>query len=154
MAVSAKRPFWMHQIVEYILGGALVASGLQSPTPLVPSVVGGIVVLHAAITIGPLGAFRFITRRVHRVIDVAVIAVELLAGVQPWISLQSGTRIIVVGIAFVHFFIWWQTSFAERTKSPPVSAEGGRSTEVGRIAGRLVGNGVNAVRRQRGDRSS
>jgi hypothetical protein len=149
--MSAKRPFWMHQLVEYILGGTLVASGLQSPTPLVPSTAGGIVMLHAAITIGPLGAFRVITRRAHRVIDVAVITGELLAAVQPWFKLESATRMVVVAIAVVHLFVWWKSSFAERAKTPRVSAEGGRSTEVGRIAGRLVGNGVNAVRRQRGD---
>ena len=61
MAMPTKRPFWMHQIVEYILGGALVASGLQSPTPAVPSVLGGIVMLHAAITMGPVGAFRVLS---------------------------------------------------------------------------------------------
>lgn len=151
MAVTAKRPFWMHQLVEYILGGALIASGLQSPTPLVPSIVGAVVMLHSAITIGPLGAFRLITRRVHRTVDVAVLAVEVLAVVEPWIDLDSATRIIVACIAFVHVFVWWQTNYAQRTKPLNVSGEGGRSTEVGRIAGRLVGNGVNAVRRQRGD---
>ena len=150
MSLPAKRPFWMHQLVEYILGGALVASGLQSSTPLVPAVLGGIVMVHSAITIGPLGAFRVIRRRMHRVIDPVVLAAEFAAGVQPWINLESGTRIIIVGIAFVHLFVWWQTSYAERVKSAKVSAEGGRSNEVGRIAGRLVGNGVNAVRRQRG----
>jgi hypothetical protein len=141
----------MHQLVEYILGGALVASGLQSPTPLVPSVAGGIVMLNAAITIGPLGAFRVISRRVHRVNDVVVIAVELLAVVQPWVNLDSATRIIIISIASVHLFVWWQTNFVQRTKADRVSPEGGRSTEVGRIAGRLVGNGVNAVRRRRDD---
>lgn len=151
MAATSKRPFWMHQVVEYILGGAMVASGLQSPTPVVPSVVGAVIMLHAAITIGPVGAFRVIDRRVHRVLDVLVIAVEVLGAVQPWIHLDGGTRIVVVGIAFVHLFVWWQTSYAMRTKSPSVSTEGGRSTEIGRIAGRLVGNGVNAVRRPRGD---
>jgi hypothetical protein len=150
MALPSKRPFWMHQLVEYILGGALVASGLQSPTPAVPSVLGGIVMLHAALTVGPAGAFRVLKRRLHQVIDVLVIAVELVAGVQPWIDLASATRIIIVGIALVHLFVWWQTNFAERVKTLSVSTEGGRSTEVGRIAGRLVGNGVNAVRRQRG----
>ena len=147
--MPSKRPFWMHQLVEYILGGALVAAGLQSPTPLVPSVLGGLVMLNAAITVGPVGAFRLIRRRLHRLIDVVVIAAELTAGVQPWINLESGTRIIVVGIALVHVFVWWQTNYAERVKLLSVSPEGGRSTEVGRIAGRLVGNGVNAVRRQR-----
>ncbi len=150
MALPPKRPFWMHQIVEYVLGGALVASGLQSPTPAVPSVLGGIVILHAAITVGPAGAFRVLKRRLHQMIDVLVIILELVAGVQPWIDLASATRIIIIGIALVHLFVWWQTNFAERVKTLVVSTEGGRSTEVGRLAGRLVGNGVNAVRRQRG----
>ena len=150
MAVTSKRPFWMHQVVEYILGGAMVASGLQSPTPVVPSVVGAVIMLHAAITIGPLGAFRVINRAVHRVVDVVVIAVEVLAAVQPWISLESATRMIMIGIALVHLFVW-NSSFATRTKASPISAKGGRSTEIGRIAGRLVGNGVNVVRRPRGD---
>lgn len=151
MAIS-KRPFWMHQIVEYILGAALVASGLRSPTPVVPSVLGAVVMLHAAITIGPVGAFRVLHRRVHQVVDVVVLAAEVTAGVQPWIDLESSTRIIILGIAAVHLFVWWQTSFAERPKNRILAAEGDRSTELGRVAGRLVGNGVNAIRRQRDDR--
>lgn len=151
MASTGKRPFWMHQLVEYVLGGSLLASGLHSANPVVSSVVGAVVMLHAAMTIGPLGAFRVLSRGAHRMVDVGVIAVEILTAVQPWIDLDSGTRVIVGCIAFVHTFVWWQTSYAERVKGPRVSTEGGRSTEVGRIAGRLVGNGVNAVRRQRGD---
>ncbi|MEY2582580.1 MAG: hypothetical protein QOE09_2429 [Ilumatobacteraceae bacterium] len=152
MAATTKRPFWMHQVVEYILGGAMIATGLQSPTPLVPSLVGAVIMLHSAITIGPVGAFRVVTRRVHRVVDVVVIAIEVLAALQPWIHLESGSRIIMVGIALVHLFVWWNSSYATRVKSPAGSAGGGRSTEIGRIAGRLVGNGVNAVRRPRSDR--
>jgi hypothetical protein len=151
MAATNKRPFWMHQVVEYILGGAMIATGLQSPTPLLPSVVGALIMIHSAITVGPVGAFRVISRRVHRVVDVLVISSEVAAAVQPWIHLESGTRIIMIGIALVHLFVWWNSSFATRVKSSAVSAEGGRSTEIGRIAGRLVGNGVNAVRRPRSD---
>jgi hypothetical protein len=141
----------MHQLVEYILGGSLVAAGLQSPTPVVPSVLGGIVMVHSAMTVGPLGAFRVLRRGVHRYVDIVVMILEVAAGLQPWIELDPATRALVVGIAFVHLFVWWNTNYTMRVKSPRVSAEGGRSTEVGRIAGRLVGNGVNAVRRQRGD---
>ncbi len=155
MAGSMKRPFWTHQLVEYILGGALVASGLQSPTPVVPSVLGGLIVLHAAVTVGPIGAFRVISRSVHRVVDLVLIALQVVGGVQPWIAVEAGARIVVLGIAAAHLFVWWQSNFAERAKrGVAVSAEGGRSTEVGRIAGRLVGNGVNAVRKRRGDSSS
>ena len=151
MALSSKRPFWMHQLVEYILGGSMVAAGLQSPTPVVPAVIGVVIMLHAAVTVAPLGAFRVISRKVHRVVDIAVIGVEIGAGAQPWLNLDSATRFLMIGIAVVHLFVWWNTNFAMRVKSPSVSAEGGRSTEIGRIAGRLVGNGVNAVRRPRGD---
>lgn len=148
---TAKRPFWMHQLVEYILGASMVASGLHSPTPAVPAILGTFIMLHAAITTAPLGAFRVINRTVHRVLDVVLIAVEILAGAQPWIHLDSATRMIVIGIAVVQLFVWFNTNFAMRVKAPGVSAEGGRSTQVGRIAGRLVGNGVNAVRRPRGE---
>jgi hypothetical protein len=151
MAGMAKRPFWMHQVVEYILGGAMIAAGLQSPTPLVPSVVGGVIMLNSAITSGPVSAFRVLDRRVHRVIDIVVIAFEVFAALQPWVDLDTGTRGIVLIIAFVHLFVWWNTNYAMRVKRSAIPGEGGRSGEIGRFAGRLVGNGVNAVRRPRGD---
>ena len=93
MAVTSKRPFWMHQLVEYILGGSMIAAGLHSPTPRYPPSIGVIVMLHAAITVAPLGAFRVISRKVHRFVDIAVIGFEVVAGVQPWIDLDSGTPV-------------------------------------------------------------
>ena len=151
MADVGKRPFWAHQLVEYILGGALVAMGLQSPTPVVPAVVGGLVMGHAAITKGPLAAFRVLGRKVHRVIDPVIIAVEFAGGLQPTIEVEPSTRLVVVGVALVHPFVWWQTSFAEK---PPraqrvasTATPGDRSTEIGRSIGRAAGVGVSAVRR-------
>lgn len=176
---DGKRPFWMHQLVEYILGGALVASGLQSPTPLVPAVLGGVIMLHAAITKGALAAFRVIDRRLHRVLDPFVIALCMVGGLQPWVSVESSTRAIVIGIAVVHLVVYFGSSFTERTKTPKTpkaaggastttassgtapaggaaasaaaasSADGDRSTDLGRTAGRVVGAGVNAVRKMR-----
>ena len=147
---TSKRPFWMHQLVEYILGGVLVAMGLQSPTPVVPAVMGGVVMLHAAVTHGPLSAFKVIGRRTHRVIDLVVIALELVAAGQPWISVESTTRGTMVVIALVHAFVWWQTSYAVKVKAskgPRFAPDADRSTEIGRSAGRVVGKGVNAAKR-------
>jgi len=162
---DGKRPFWMHQLVEYILGGALVASGLQSPTPLVPAVLGGVIMMHAAITKGALAAFRVIDRRVHRVLDPFVIGLCVVGALQPWLSVESSTRAIVLGIAVVHLVVFFGSSFTEKTKSPKSAAKpaGGsgaagasapppgadRSTDMGRTAGRVVGAGVNAVRKMR-----
>lgn len=162
MADAGKRPFWMHQLVEYILGGALVASGLQSPQPLVPSVLGGIVLLHAAVTRGALAAFRLIDRKLHRLLDPLVIGLEIVGAVQPWISIDNSSRFVIAGIAAVHSVVWLGSSFTEKAKKPKAATgssaaaapAGDRSAELGRSAGRLVGNGVQAVRKAKARRSN
>lgn len=157
-----KRPFWLHQAVEYLLGAVLVAVGLQSPTPAVPAVVGGVVMVHAAVTRGPLSAFRLIHRGTHRVVDVGVVALEVLAAAQPWISIEGGTRVVMAAITAVHGFVWWQTSYAERptkqqraaTRAAQAASGVDRSTDIGRTAGRAVGQSVKAVRRMAAKRAS
>ena len=124
MADSGKRPFWMHQLVEYILGVALLASGMQSPQPIVPSLLGGIIIMHAAITRGSLAAFRVIDRRLHRVLDPFIIGLQFFAAVQPWVSVDNGTRAIIAAIAVVHAVVWVGSSYTEKQKVPKVAAEG------------------------------
>jgi hypothetical protein len=148
--VTGKRPFWMHQIAEYVLGGVLVAQGLQSPTPAMPAVAGALIMMNAAIVRGPLAAFRVVGRRTHRLLDVVVFAAVFVAAVQPVVHIEAASRLVMAAIACVMAFIWWQTSFVEKAqRRAAISADGGRSTEVGRLAGRAVGDGVNMVRRLR-----
>ena len=146
------RPFWLHQLVEYIIGLILVATGLQGPEPLVPAVVGGVVLLNAAVAIGPLGAFRLVGRRLHRVVDLVVIAFVVAASVQPWVDVDVGTRAIMIGIAFVYAFVWFYSDFAEkqaRKQRRAAAATGDRGEDLGRTAGRLAGNAVTAWRRRK-----
>jgi hypothetical protein len=146
------RPFWLHQLVEYIIGLILVATGLQGPEPLVPAVVGGVVVLNAAVAIGPMGAFRLVGRRLHRVVDLFVIAFVVVAAVQPWVDVDVGTRAIMVAIAFVYGFVWFYSDFAEkqaRQQRRAAAATGDRGEDLGRTAGRLAGNAVTAWRRRK-----
>ena len=157
---AGKRPFWAHQLVEYILGGALVASGLQSPLPIVPAVVGGFILLYAAATRGALAAFRLIDRRVHRIADPALVVMQVAAALQPWVSVDNGTRIIMIGIAVVHLVVWLGSSFAEKEKrttagrKTPADPSVDRSTELGRSAGRLAAKGVRAIRTAKANRSA
>lgn len=173
MADSAKRPFWMHQLVEYILGVALLASGMQSPQPIVPSLLGGIIIMHAAITRGSLAAFRLIDRKLHRVLDPFIIGLQFFAAVQPWVSVDNSTRAIIAAIAVVHLVVWVGSSYTEKVKAPKAAARTttsatssatttasvgagaapDMSTRVGQTAGRLVGGGVKALRRARDKRS-
>ncbi len=89
------RPFWMHQVVEYIIGAVFVSAGFGSPTPAVPAVLGAIVMLNAAIAIGPAAAFRLVHRRVHRILDLVVIGLVAVAVVQPWIEIDGNARLLI-----------------------------------------------------------
>lgn len=162
---GAKRPFWMHQLVEYILGGGLVAIGTQSLTPIVPSALGALLLVYAACTKSPVAAFRLLSRRVHRFVDPLMIAVLVFGAVQPWVEVDAASQVAIGGVAFVYLVVWIQSSYAERvprseraasraSSSGPTavgSATAGaagadRSTEMGRSMGRLVGRGVAAAR--------
>jgi hypothetical protein len=139
----------MHQLVEYILGAALVGSGLQSRMPAVPAALGGLVLLNAALTKGALGAFRAYGRRVHRLLDPLVVLVCVVGALQPWINVDNSARAIILAITAVHLVVFLGSSFAERAPkgSRPDAAAGDRSTEIGKTAGRVVGSGVKTARR-------
>lgn len=151
----------MHQLVEYILGGVLVAQGLQSPAPVLPSAAGLLVLLNASsVRGGALSAFRLVSRSVHRLLDLVVIGLIVVAAAQPWIRVDAGARVVLLGIAAVMAFVWWQSSFAEKTArrarasaaTAAAGGEGDRSVEIGRRAGRLVGDGINLAKRSAANR--
>jgi O-antigen ligase len=146
-----KRPFWMHQLAEYVLGAVLVAQGLQSITPAMPSVAGGLIMANAAIVRGPLAAFRGISRPVHRVLDGVVVLAVIALAVQPWVSVEATTRLTMAVIAGIMGFIAWQTNYTEKVRSArsPITPADGRGAEIGRMAGRFVGDGVNVAKRLR-----
>jgi uncharacterized membrane protein YhaH (DUF805 family) len=157
---AAKRPFWMHQLVEYILGAGLVAVGTQSLTPGVPAGLGALMLVYAACTKSPVAAFPLLSRRVHRYADPLLIAVLAFGAAQPWIEVDVTSQLAIGGVAFVYLVVWIQSSYAERqpragrntpAASPSSSATTAasaddRSTAMGRSMGRLVGRGINAAR--------
>ena len=112
----AKRPFWIHQFIEYVIGFALIAFGFQDTHPVVPAVVGVVVVVNAAVVHGPFGAFRLINRTVHRWVDVLVMAFLVLAAVQPWVTVRNDSRFVMVAIAIVWVVVWLGSSFHEKPK--------------------------------------
>jgi hypothetical protein len=148
-----QRPFWMHQIVEYILGIALVMTAVQQPDPTVPALMGLVILLNASIAIGPAGAFRLVPRRLHKHLDLVVMAMLLIAAVQPWVSIDSSGRIVMFGICIVMFFIWFHSDFTERADrsaakaARKAAATPADSEQIGKTAGRYVGHGVNSFKR-------
>lgn len=146
----ARRPFWIHQAVEYLLGIVLVMQGLQMPEPALPAIAGVVVLINAATAVGPLSAFRLQPRRIHRIVDLVVIALLVAGAVQPWLGSDPATRGLLLIVAGVLAVVWWYTDFAERSqrRQRRLDQAGPRSEDIGRSAGRMAGNAVNAWRRR------
>lgn len=135
-----KRAFWLHQAAEYVVGGALVASGLQSLDSVVPTTVGALIVVNAAVADAPLAAFRKVGRRAHRVLDYILVVVAMVACVLP--GLETNARLVQILVVMVFVVVVARTDY-----SPPVSRgvtklsqrPAGRADEFGRLAGRAAG---------------
>ncbi len=154
---GAQRPFWMHQVVEYLIGIVLVGAAFQAPEPAVPAVMGVVVIANTAIARGPASAYPLVGRRVHRWLDVVVMALLVAAAFQPVFDVDSTGRLMLCGIAFVMFFIWLNSDFAEKVERKKNKQQQKverrerlarpESEQLGKKAGRAVGDGVNAVKR-------
>lgn len=154
MERPAKRQFWLHQAAEYVIGLALIATGLQSPSPALPAIAGGVVMANVAIVHGPLSAFRIVNRRTHQVLDWVVIvgiAVSLLLPLA-----DVATRLLVVPFVLVLAVVARQTNYGPSVKAQVRQnlGSGDRSEEIGRWAGRWVGKGVQVVRKHQDDDTS
>jgi hypothetical protein len=143
------RPFWMHQVVEYLIGAVFVSVGFGSLTPAIPALLGALVMINAAIAIGPASAFGLLPRRVHRLLDLVVIGLVVGAVVQPWFDLDATTRLVVAMLGVVLAFVWWNTDFAtkeeraeRRQRGVPADAE-----QLGRSAGRSAAQTYLAAKR-------
>lgn len=150
-----RRPFWTHQLIEYLLGLGLISVAIQMPQPAVPAVLGLVIILNAAITKGAAGAFRWTSKGTHRLLDLVVMVLLLAGALQPWVSLDNTGRLLLGAVAFVLWFVWFHTDFTEtvsrRERKAAAAASGGSdrptSEQIGRGAGRVVGGGVNSLKR-------
>jgi len=147
-----RRPFWAHQLIEYLLGIALISVSVQMPQPALPALLGLLILVNAAVAKGAAGAFRLAGKRAHRLLDVVVMLLLLAGTVQPWISIDNVGRLLLGGIAFVLWFVWFHTDFTEQTpraERTSTTTDAGRPTseDIGRGAGRMVGGGVNSLKR-------
>lgn len=150
MGERAMRPFWIHQLVEYIIGLALIAQGMQDPDPLVPTLAGVVVLVNAAAVRGPLGAFNFIGRATHRWLDLLVGIAIAVAAVQPWVDVEFTGRGLMLIMLLPLGFLWFYTDWDERpgrAQRRAARAAGGSGDDLGRTAGRVAGSAYVAGKR-------
>jgi hypothetical protein len=138
MAERAQRPFWIHQVMEYAIGFALIGFGFQDTHPTVPAIAGVVVLVNAAVVRGPLGAFRFMGRRVHRWVDIAVMGFLAFAALQPWVEVSNLGRLALLAMIVPFGFLWWYTDWNERPARAQRRVDGAsaKSEDIGKTAGR------------------
>jgi len=150
MGERAMRPFWIHQLAEYLIGVALIATGMQSPDPVVPSFAGVLVICNAAVVRGPVGAFRLVGRSLHRWLDVVVMVLLLGAAVQPWVEIDTTSRATMLLVLLPLGFLWSCPGWAERQGRTARRVERASDTSeaIGRSAGRLAGNLASSIKKR------
>ena len=147
MPESGKRSFWLHQLAEYIVGGAMLASGLQSPKPLIPAIVGSLILLNTAIVDAPFGAFRLVGRRLHRILDYIVLGIATVACAAP--GMDVATRLVQILIVIVFAVVVWRTDYSAvkpKVKQPISATPEGKADEIGRFAGHTAGTWASKIR--------
>lgn len=142
-----KRPFWLHQVAEYIIGLAAIATGFQSARPLMPTLMGGLILLNAAVADGPLSAFQWVKRRWHRIADWVVLLMMIVMTVLPGADLSA--RVVQVALVVVFAVVILGTNYTEVVKKREQRAsEAGLAVDMGRQAGRLTGTLAARVRQR------
>lgn len=144
VGMRAKLPYWMHQLVEYLLGILLLSQSARLDSPLWPAAAGVAVVLAAALGDAPLSAFRTVPRSVHRIVDVALGAAVVALG----LTLADGAgRPMMIAVGVLLLALAWRTDFRPKAVKAPLRERLPDSHTVGRLAGRGVGKAVVAGRR-------
>lgn len=109
--VRPRRPFWLHQLGEYLIAGVLVASAWYSPEPAVQATLGVLIFINAAFANGAAGAFRIVNRTVHKLVDAVIIVLLLIAAVQDWVGIGTVGRIALPLMALLMIVLWLGTDF-------------------------------------------
>jgi len=156
--------FWIHQAMEYLLAGFLISETLHSRRPLVIGLAGIAILLLAASGDGPMRAIGHLSRPAHRTVDLVAVVGLFAAALVFRSSLDVVGFVELLGAAGALVVLVGATDYRPRVRRPPGRFRPGRaidsltapprgslsSEDVGRRAGRLVGNGVRAWRQRRG----
>jgi hypothetical protein len=91
-------PFWAHQLAEMLLGGLLLIEGARTGQHTAVLVgMGGALLLLSLLSDGALGAWPWVGRRLHRVLDVVAAAALALSPLV--LSLDAVLAIVVLEAA-------------------------------------------------------
>jgi hypothetical protein len=159
-------PFWIHQVVEYLLGLLMLTQAIQTDRPLIPVLLGVAIIVLAATADGPVAAFHLVPRRLHRALDIVVLAVVVVVAVVFRDELGTSGLVFAVLAAAGLAGLVVRTDYRTRprritaTSAPDASpspeagpeaavspgAPASKAERVSRAAGRALGRGIKSYR--------
>src|SRR3954453_591182 len=114
-AAAGRVPFWIHQLVELLLGMLLLVQGARTGEHTAVLVTLGVVLLLLAVcSEGALAAWPWIGRRLHRVLDLVVAAVLALSPLA--LGLDHVLAIVILEVAAAAM-VWLALRTEWRTKA-------------------------------------
>jgi len=127
----ARLAFWIHQVVEYLVGGFLLVQGVQSSRPLVPALAGLGILVVAASAQAPLAAFKVVPRPLHRVVDLVALGVLVVLALTGWGGTSTPGRILLAGAAVAMAALLWRTDYrtpVKRSRRATAAPQGAPAT--------------------------
>src|SRR5581483_1012465 len=142
-------PFLSHQVIEYL--GALyllqVGTKVHGRAPAVCYVLGALMLAAAAFSGRPLGGGRRISRKMHRLVDVALVIAVAAAPFVFGFTDQNSALIRLEGLAVAIALLIWFTNYDPPQRGMGRDIARGLRAQASRKAGQAVGRRMAGRRR-------
>ncbi len=135
------RPYWLHQVAEYIVGLVLLLMITRAHGDAAPLLAAGgvLVLVNVAISGPPAGCVRMVSRPVHRWTDVAVVAALVAIPIVLRERTTSTVWFTMIGCAVVLLVVRLTTNYAVRPARQPMPPISNIAKASPRALGRALG---------------
>ncbi|HTN78190.1 MAG TPA: hypothetical protein VMK16_00845 [Acidimicrobiales bacterium] len=145
MATSG-RPYWLHQVAEYIVGLVLLLSIARAHGDAAPLLGAGaaLVLINVAISGPPAGCVRMVSRPVHKWTDVAVVAALVAMPIVFHDRASSTVWLVMIFSALVLLVVRLTTNYSvkpPREPMPPIS-------DIAKASPRALGRALGKAQRR------
>ena len=135
------RPYWLHQVAEYIIGFVMLLMITRAHGDAGPLLAAGgvLVLLNVAISGPPAGCLHVVSRPVHKWTDVGVVAALVAIPVVLRERATSTVWITMIGCAVVLLVVRLTTNYTVKPKREPMPPISDIAKASPRALGRALG---------------
>ena len=135
------RPYWLHQVAEYVVGLILLLLVTRVDADAVPLLAAGgvLVLLNTAISGPPAGCVRVVSRPVHKWTDVGVVVALVVIPIVFHDRASTNVWFTMIGCAAVLLVVRLTTNYGVKPKREPMPPLSDIAKASPRALGRALG---------------